>query len=46
MLNTMCLNCKLLGNDCSGTSEKVWTGCIYRQKNEDDKKEVKKPSTK
>lgn len=29
-LNTMCLGCKRCGTDCSGTTCKVWTGCIYR----------------
>lgn len=29
-LNSMCANCKCLGHTCQGTTNKVWTGCIYR----------------
>ena len=32
MLNTMCLDCKKLNNDCKGTECQVWTGCIYKEK--------------
>lgn len=30
-INSMCENCKCLNNSCNGTTEKVWTGCIYRK---------------
>lgn len=29
-LNTMCFNCKRCGTDCTGTTCKAWTGCVYR----------------
>lgn len=35
MLNNMCINCKKLGNGCSGSQESVWTGCIYKERNDD-----------
>ena len=28
--NSMCINCGKFGGECSGTTEKVWTGCVYR----------------
>ena len=30
-LNSMCENCKCLGNSCNGTTCKTWTGCVYRK---------------
>jgi hypothetical protein len=30
-LNSICLNCKCLNKTCNGTTEKVWTGCVYRK---------------
>lgn len=30
-LNSMCKNCTRLGNDCQGTANQVWTGCVYRR---------------
>lgn len=35
MLNNMCINCKKLGNECTGSQESVWTGCIYKEQNND-----------
>lgn len=32
MLNTMCLDCKKLNNDCKGTECQTWSGCIYKEK--------------
>lgn len=31
MLNSMCINCKKLNNDCKGTDCQTWTGCIFRE---------------
>lgn len=31
-LNSICINCGRFGVDCQGTTEQVWTGCIYRTK--------------
>lgn len=28
-LNKMCITCKCLGKSCNGTTEQVWTGCVY-----------------
>ena len=33
MLNYMCINCKKLWNGCNGSHESVWTGCIYKELN-------------
>lgn len=30
-LNSICEKCLKLGNDCDGTTNQVWTGCVYRQ---------------
>lgn len=30
-LNHMCKNCTCLNVDCNGTTNKVWTGCIYKK---------------
>lgn len=30
-VNRMCLNCGKFGGECQGTTEKVWTGCIYKK---------------
>ena len=30
LLNEMCKSCGRCGKDCHGTTEKVWTGCIYK----------------
>lgn len=35
MLNKMCENCLCLGNDCKGTGNQVWSGCIYRKTEKD-----------
>ena len=29
-LNTMCDGCARLGDDCGGTANKIWAGCIYK----------------
>lgn len=29
-INSMCLNCGKFGGECKGTTEQVWTGCIYK----------------
>lgn len=29
-VNPMCENCGKFGGECQGTTEKVWTGCVYR----------------
>lgn len=34
MLNSMCINCKKLENGCNGSQESVWTGCIYKEQND------------
>lgn len=31
MLNTMCLNCKKLNNECAGTENQLWSGCINKE---------------
>ena len=28
--NSMCNGCTKLGNECDGTTNKLWSGCIYR----------------
>lgn len=28
--NTMCLNCGKFGGECRGTTETVWTGCVFK----------------
>ena len=30
-LNPMCETCANLGRSCQGTTEPVWTGCVYRK---------------
>lgn len=30
-LNKMCQGCVRLQKDCSGTTNQVWTGCVYRK---------------
>ena len=30
-INHMCPGCALFGDSCPGTSETVWTGCIFRK---------------
>ena len=30
-LNAMCDRCSLLGKECKDSTEKVWTGCVYRR---------------
>lgn len=32
-INPMFDRCSLLGRECKGTTEKVWTGCVYQQSN-------------
>lgn len=29
-LNPMCINCAKLNKSCNGTTNQVWTGCIYK----------------
>ena len=29
-VNAMCLNCGKFGGECQGTTEKVWTGCVFK----------------
>lgn len=36
--NNMCLNCRRLNSDCSGTTCQTWTGCVYYQ--EDTNKRI------
>lgn len=31
-LNSICINCGRFGVGCQGTTEQVWTGCIYKTK--------------
>lgn len=33
-MNAMCYDCKRLGNDCTGTRNQVWTGCVWKKKRE------------
>jgi len=30
-LNPMCETCANLGQSCTGTTDPVWTGCVYRK---------------
>ena len=30
-INPMCPGCALFGESCQGTTETVWTGCIYKK---------------
>lgn len=30
-LNSMCLGCARLEKDCDGSTNPVWTGCIFRK---------------
>lgn len=30
-VNPMCISCANYGPECAGTTEKVWTGCIYKK---------------
>ena len=30
-LNSICRTCKKLGGECTGTANKVYTGCVYRE---------------
>ena len=45
MLNEMCLNCKCLENGCTGTHNKVWNGCIYKENFENEQNEYLKRYT-
>ena len=29
-VNPMCENCGKFGGECQGTTEKVWTGCVFK----------------
>lgn len=31
IINSMCHGCALFGDSCKGTTETVWTGCIYKK---------------
>lgn len=33
MLNSICEKCICLNDTCKGTTEQVWTGCVYRKLN-------------
>ena len=35
-LNPMCLGCTQLGNCCDGSTNPVWTGCIFRKEAKPD----------
>lgn len=37
MLNMMCKNCLCLNNDCNGTENQVWTGCVFKKTAEPEK---------
>lgn len=30
-INRMCKNCTCLNVDCKGTTNQVWTGCVYKK---------------
>lgn len=30
-LNNMCKNCNCLNKDCKGTTNQVYTGCIFKK---------------
>jgi hypothetical protein len=30
-MNSICLNCQCLHDDCKGTNNSAWTGCIFRK---------------
>lgn len=36
-MNRMCENCLCLNNGCTGTTETVWTGCIFKKTAEPEK---------
>lgn len=38
-MNPMCNDCIRLGKDCNGTSNPVWTGCVYKEKAKKEEKE-------
>lgn len=42
MLNEMCLTCKCLENGCGGTQNQIWSGCIYKEKFENEQAEYLK----
>ncbi|MBQ6802125.1 MAG: hypothetical protein IJP05_03535 [Oscillospiraceae bacterium] len=29
-INPMCENCGKFGGECLGTTEQVWTGCVFK----------------
>ena len=31
LTNPMCLTCAKFGKDCDGSTNQVWTGCIYKE---------------
>lgn len=37
MLNPICCDCKKLNNGCKGTECQAWTGCLYKEKDEEKK---------
>lgn len=41
-LNTMCMDCMKLQTGCKGTSCQTWTGCIYKEKIDNEVMNVKK----
>ena len=34
--NSMCNGCTKLGNECDGTTNKIWSDCIYRTVKKED----------
>lgn len=38
-INKICLDCVKLGNSCKGTTVQAWTGCIYKIKKGEKRKE-------
>lgn len=34
-VNTMCLSCARLGKNCEGTTNKVYSGCIWKEEKDE-----------
>lgn len=45
-LNPMCMDCQKLQNGCEGTSCQSWTGCIFKDKSDENLVAVIKENTK
>lgn len=43
-LNNICLDCVLLGKECAGTSNQVWTGCVSRKTKQEETEHGKERS--